>query len=94
LAFDELKSFQETGSFLYRHPLIVRFSLRAELLDLKRRDPESFLNKFADARDNVKRYKSFLNSKTRTDEQKALDRENLKKHEGRVDIFADILKEE
>ncbi|MFH0757339.1 MAG: hypothetical protein V2B15_08640 [Bacteroidota bacterium] len=94
LAFAELSHFNDHGTFKYEHPLIVEFSLRSELITLKKKDPGEFLNKFADARDNVKRYKSFLNNKSRIEQKKALDRENLKKYEARVAVFKEVLQEE
>lgn len=94
LAFEELQHFNDTGTFRYRHPLIIHYSLRAELLELKRKNPDEFLDQYANARDNVKRYSSFLNNKTRTKEQKAKDKENLKKHEARIEVFKEVLQEE
>jgi len=94
LAFEELQCFNDTGRFRYRHPLIVHHSLRAELSELKKKDPDAFLDRYANARDNVKRYKSFLNSDTRNEHQKALDRENLKKHQSRAEVFREVLQDE
>jgi len=94
LAFEELQHFNDTGTFRYRHPLIIHYSLRAELLELKRKNPDEFLNQYANARDNVKRYSSFLNRKTRSKEQKEKDQENLKKHEDRTEVFKEVLQED
>jgi len=94
LAFEELQHFNDTGRFRYKHPLIVHHSLRAELAELKKKDPDAFLEQYANARDNVKRYKSFLNSKTRDEQKKVLDQENLKKHQSRAAIFREVLQED
>lgn len=93
LAFEELDQFNRTGTFLYKHPLIIKYSLRNELLEILRRDPGEFMELFANARDNVKRYSSFLKSTSRSDEQKAKDRENLVKHEERVAVFKEVMEE-
>jgi len=94
LAFEELQHFNDTGTFKYKHPLIIHYSLRAELADMKRKNPDKFLDQFANARDNVKRYRSFLNSAGRSDERKQQDKENLKKHESRVAVFKEVLQED
>ena len=94
LAFEELSHFNDHGTFNFRHPLTIHFSLRAELLTLKRNNPGEFMEQFANTRDNVKRYKSYLNSKTRSAEKKAQDRENLKRHETRAEVFKEVLQED
>lgn len=42
-AFDELQSFNDTGKFLYIHPLITHQSERAQLTKLLKTDPLEFL---------------------------------------------------
>ncbi|MCK5134867.1 MAG: hypothetical protein KAR19_03705 [Bacteroidales bacterium] len=94
LAFEELRHFNDTGLFKYKHPLIIHHSLRAELVELKKKDPDVFLDQYANARDNIKRYKSFLNNPKRDESKKTLDRENLKKHEARAAVYREVLQEE
>lgn len=94
LAFEELKSFNDKGEFKYKHPLIIHYSLRSELVALKKKNPDEFLEQYANARENVKRYKSFLNSRSRSDQQKAKDKKNLKKHEERESVFKEVFADE
>lgn len=94
LAFEELQSYNDTGIFKYKHPLIIHYSLRAELLKLKRNNPDKFLEEYANTRDNVKRYTSFLNNKKRSADQKLKDKDNLKKHQIKESVFKEVFNNE
>jgi len=94
LAFEELQSYNDNGEFNYKHPLIIHHSLHAELLSLKSKNPDEFLEQYANTRDNVKRYNSFLKRKDRSPEQKEKDSENLKKHQAKEAIFKEVLSHE
>lgn len=91
-AFRELKELNDNGRFLYKHPLIVHFSLRVQLQELYTRDPDEFMNEFARTKENVKRYNSFLNNKKRPAMQKQKDKTNLDKHLNREQVMKDIVK--
>ena len=92
-AFYELQSFNDSGKWRYKHPLIIHMSERFSLEELKKRNPEKFLKEYANCAHNVKRYKSFIKNESRTDRRKQ-DKENLKKHLDRQTIFEDILANE
>ena len=93
LAFDELQSYNDTGEFKLKHPLIIHYSLKSELLKLKKNNPDRFLEEYANTRDNVKRYSSFTKSKSRSDNQKLKDKENLKKHQIKESVFKEVFNE-
>lgn len=90
-AFRELESYNNTGKFLNRHPLVKHFSTRQQLEELLRDNPDKFLVDFSNTRENMKRYKSYLNNKKRGDDKHDKDRVNLKKHQDRLEIMKDIL---
>lgn len=92
-AFGELQSYNDSGKWRYKHPLIVHMSERFSLLELKRRDPEQFLRESANCSHNVKRYTSYLKNEKRADKRES-DRQNLEKHKERQVIFEDIIKNE
>ena len=92
LAFRELEAFNNTGSFLYRHPLIVNHSERVRLQKLMEDDPEAFHKEFASCQANIARYSSYAKSDKRTEEQRKKDREHLKKHRDREAIFKEIFR--
>ena len=89
-AFDELKSFNDSGKWRYKHPLIIHMSERFSLEELRRRNPEKFLKEYANCAHNVKRYSSYLKNPARADKAQT-DKENLNKHRERQTIFEDII---
>lgn len=90
-AFDELKALNENGKFLYKHPLIIHHSLRRQLEDKLQSKPEEFLDEYANCKENIKRYNSFIKNESRSDNQKKKDRENLNKHTERSTVFKEVL---
>lgn len=90
LAFEELQSFNDTGKFRYKHPLIIRQSERAQLEELLRKNPQEFLRYHKNVLDNIRRYESYLKRADR-ESQRAKDRENLRRHREREAIFKVIL---
>lgn len=92
-AFRELDHFNSTGEYLNRHPLVAHFNKRQQLKKLLSENPDAFLEEYANCRENVKRYKSFLNNKGRSEEQKIKDKINLKKHLDREALMKEIISE-
>ena len=92
LAFDELKSYNDTGKFLYRHPLLKGKSEFDELVKLFRKAPAEFLRKHKNVLDNIKRYKSYLKKEDRKDKH-ASDRENLHRHQERERMFKMVMEQ-
>ncbi len=93
-AFRELESYNNTGEFLNKHPLVAQFSTSVGLEELLKNNPDIFLEEYANTRENVKRYKSFLNNKKRSIDQKAKDKLNLKKHQEREVLMKEILSQQ
>lgn len=91
--FEELQSFNNTGKWKNKHPLLIHYSERFQLEELRRRDPAAFLRKYANCQQNIKRYKSYLNNKSRADQREG-DKKNLVKHQERQVIFETILNDE
>lgn len=91
-AFDELRSFNDTGKFLNRHPLLSSRSELSKLVELFRRDPAEFLHQHKLTEDNIKRYRSYLKRSDRKD-RRAADREALARHQERNRLFKMVLEE-
>lgn len=91
--FEELQSFNNTGKWKNKHPLLIHYSERFLLEELRRRDPAAFLQKYANCQQNIKRYKSYLNNRSRADRREG-DKKNLVKHQERQVIFETILNDE
>lgn len=92
LAFDELQSFNDTGKFLNRHPLLKDRSEFAELLRLFKRDPAEFLRLHKNVLDNIKRYRSYLKREDRKD-KRATDKANLQRHIERENLFKMVMEQ-
>ena len=90
LAFEELTSFNDTGAFRCKHPLVAHKSERAELEALLKQNPAEFLRKHKNVLDNVRRYESFI-KRTDREAKRKTDRELLRKHKEREAIFRTIL---
>lgn len=92
-AFDELQSFNDTGRFLCKHPLLAGRSEINQLRQLLHRDPSEFLRRHKNTLDNIRRYKSYLKRKDRKDRRQQ-DREALERHQKRERLFRMILEQE
>lgn len=90
--FEELQSFNDTGKWKNKHPLLIHYSERFQLEELRRGDPEAFLQKYAACNHNISRYKSYLNNPARSDRHEN-DKKNLAKHLERKVIFETILQQ-
>ena len=89
-AFDELQSFNDTGKFLYIHPLIAHQSERAQLEKLLQTDPQEFLRLYKNVTDNIRRYECYLKRADRQN-KRTQDKENLRRHRERESLFKAIL---
>lgn len=90
VCFRELQSFNDTGEWLYIHPLISNLSKFSTLQDLKRKNPEEFLKQYALTESNIRRYQSYIKSDSRKD-KRTHDRNNLQKHQDLSKVFKSIL---
>ena len=89
-AFAELQSYNDTGVFRYKHPLIVHRSEHAVLEKLFKEDPAEFLRQHKCSLDNIRRYESYL----KRDDRKHLrnkDKESLSRHRSRAELFKTII---
>lgn len=91
-AFEELKAYNDTGKFLYKHPLLKGKSEFDELVKLFKKDPAEFLHKHKNVLDNIKRYKSYIKRDDRKD-KRASDRENLQRHQERERMFKMVMEQ-
>lgn len=89
-AFSELKSFNDTGRWRYKHPIIAHESERSQLEELRRTNPQEFLRQYAACHDNVKRYTSYLKNPSR-EKKWEKDKVNLTRHKEREVLFKSIL---
>lgn len=89
-AFAELQSINDTGKWLYEHPLTADRSERVELDRLRRQDPDRFLQEYSNCKYNVQRYARFIKDPKRQQRRES-DMELLRKHRRRAALFRTIL---
>lgn len=88
--FRELQSFNDTGRFLYQHPLITRHSERSILERLFTTNPSEFLRQYKAVANNVKRYSGYIKKETRK-ESRTTDLALLKQYREKETLFIDII---
>ncbi len=92
-AFAELQSFNGTGKFLCKHPLLFGRSEIAELIKLLKADPAEFLRQHKNVLDNIKRYRSYI-KRTDRKNRRADDLKNLERHREREKLFKMVLEQQ
>jgi len=92
-AFAELQSFNDTGKFLCKHPLLFGRSEIAQLIKLLRTDPAEFLRQHKNVLDNIKRYRSYI-KRTDRKNRRADDLKNLERHREREKLFKMVLEQQ
>lgn len=88
--FRELQSLNDTGRFLYQHPLITRHSERSILERLFTTNPSEFLRQYKAVANNVKRYAGYIKKETRK-EARTSDLALLKQYREKETLFIDII---
>ncbi|WP_455085817.1 hypothetical protein [Prevotella nigrescens] len=92
-AFAELQSFNDTGKFLCKHPLLFGRSEIAELMKLLKADPAEFLRRHKNVLDNIKRYRSYI-KRTDRKNRRTDDLKNLERHRERENLFKMVLEQQ
>ena len=92
-AFAELQSFNNTGKYICKHPLLFGRSEIAQLIKLLRTDPAEFLRQHKNVLDNIKRYRSYI-KRTDRKNRRADDLKNLERHREREKLFKMVLEQQ
>lgn len=92
--FSELRSYNDTGKFRLEHPLIRQYSIRFELQEMLKRNPEQFLEEFRNVSNNVARYKSFLNRDKKDKKASENWKTRLTDHQEKEQLMKEILSEQ
>lgn len=91
MCFAELESYNNTGKWLNKHPLLSAFSLHREMERLLQTNPAGFLDEYSKVSGYVSRYNSYLNNEKRSEAQHAKDMKNLDKYREKEEIMKEIL---
>ena len=90
LCFSELKSFNDTGQFMGRHPFIKEKDERARVLEVLRTDPDRYFEERKNIELNITRYSSQINSKKVPPARKKRAAENLDKFKALLQMYREI----
>lgn len=93
LCFAELKSFNDTGKFIGKHPFIRLKDERERVSETLRTDPDRYFDERKNIELNITRYLSQLNSKKATREQKDRAAANLEKFKTVLSLYREVFNE-
>lgn len=89
---EELTSFNNKGVFLNEHPILKADNFHKEMTELLLSNPDEFMNRLTNIKQNIARYKSWINNKKR---QKDLqnNKTHLEHWQNKLEIMTSILKD-
>lgn len=90
LCFKELQSFNDTGKWLSKHPLVTHQSEYSKLEELFLLDHSRFLDEYNNCRNNIARYESYLRGSKRI-KQRETDQMLLQRHTERKSVFESVM---
>ena len=93
MCFNELRSFNNTGKFLGKHPFISSRDERSRIFDILRRNPEEYFQERKNVELNISRYGSQVNSPKLAGEKKEKAKTNLEKFQALLQVFKDVFDE-
>ena len=93
LCFSELKSFNDTGKFIGKHPFIRQTDERQRVAELMKTDPDRYFDERKNIELNITRYSSQLNGKKATPEQKDRAVVNLEKFKTALQLYKEVFNE-
>ncbi len=89
---EELTSFNNKGKFLNEHPILKTDDLHKQMTELLLSNPDEFMNRLTNVKQNIARYKSLIKNK-----KKQKDLQNNKAHlehwQNKLDVMTSILKD-
>ncbi|MBA7577261.1 hypothetical protein ES708_19108 [subsurface metagenome] len=91
LCFRELQFFNACGKWKNKHPLLSQYSLRSELVRLRKNDPKEFMKRYFNANYNISRYQSFLNRKKINENERRKWQKQLEKHQEHCELFKEVM---
>lgn len=93
LCFSELKSFNDTGQFIGKHPFIRQKDERHRVSELLRTDPDKYFDERKNIELNIARYSSQLNSRKTDNAQKERAMANMEKFKTILQLYKDVFNE-
>jgi hypothetical protein len=92
LAFCELEAYNETGKFLYKHPILATYIQEKKLESLRKADPERFMNDLINADKSITRYKSQIKNNKYKNKEELIKWQNLiNDYETKLKLMKEII---
>jgi hypothetical protein len=92
IAHVELQAYNDTGQFLYKHPILSRYNLKNELEQLRKACPDKFMEELINASKNITRYESQIRTNKYSDpEELASWQETIVHYKDKLDLMKQLI---
>lgn len=92
LAFLELSNYENTGRFLYLHPILIGYKQENELDALRKANPARFMQEMINAEKSITRYNSLIkNQKYKNEEELTSWQNKISLYEHKLDVMQQLI---
>lgn len=89
---EELTSFNNKGVFLNEHPILKADGFYKEMTELLLSNPEEYMSRLTNVKQNIARYKSYINNKKKQKDLQS-NKAHLEHWENKLEVMTSILKD-
>ncbi len=89
---EELTAFNNRGKFLNEHPILKTEDLYKEMTELLLSNPDEFMNRLTNVKQNIARYKSWMKNKKRQKDLQS-NKTHLEHWQNKLEVMTSILKD-
>lgn len=89
---EELTAFNNRGKFLNEHPILKTEDLYKEMTELLLSNPDEFMNRLTNVKQNIARYKSWIKNKKRQKDLQS-NKTHLEHWQNKLEVMTSILKD-
>lgn len=89
---EELTSFNNHGKFLNLHPILKTDDLYRQMQELLMSNPDEFMNRLTNVKQNIARYKSYINNKKKQKHMQN-NKDHLAHWQDKLEVMTSILKD-
>lgn len=89
---EELTAFNNRGKFLNEHPILKTEDLHKEMTELLLSNPDEFMNRLTNVKQNIARYKSWIKNKKRQKDLQS-NKTHLEHWQNKLEVMTSILKD-
>lgn len=89
---EELTALNNRGKFLNEHPILKTEDLYKEMTELLLSNPDEFMNRLTNVKQNIARYKSWIKNKKRQKDLQS-NKTHLEHWQNKLEVMTSILKD-